>query len=66
MNRKKLEEKKKMIAKIQESQFLREEYIKLIRNLKKIYNNGEIILDNIAVEKLSIYLSTKNIKTLLH
>jgi len=44
---------------------MREEFMKIIKNLKKLYNKGEIILDGRAVEKLSIYLSTENILKLL-
>mmetsp|Transcript_34088 Transcript_34088/g.33276 ORF Transcript_34088/g.33276 Transcript_34088/m.33276 type:complete len:88 (+) Transcript_34088:352-615(+) len=65
-NQKKLEATKKAEARAQENEFLREEYMKIVKNLKKIYNNGEIMLDRIALEKLSIYLGTDKIKKLLH
>ena len=41
----------------QENEFLREEYMKMLNNLKRIYDNGEIIINKIALEKLQIYLS---------
>jgi len=40
--------------------------MKVIKNLKKLYNTGEIVLNRIGVEKLQIYLSTNKIKELLN
>jgi hypothetical protein len=37
----------------------------VLKNLKKIYNKGEIILDRLALEKLHIYMSTEKIKNLI-
>jgi len=41
----------------QENEFLREDYMKVVNNLKKIYDNGEIVLNRVAIEKLQIYFS---------
>mmetsp|Transcript_9016 Transcript_9016/g.6791 ORF Transcript_9016/g.6791 Transcript_9016/m.6791 type:complete len:108 (+) Transcript_9016:677-1000(+) len=39
--------------------------MKIIQNLEKIYNSGEIMINKLAIEKLQIYLSTDRIKELL-
>jgi len=65
LNKRNLAQKQKLALLAQENEFLREDYLKIIKNLKKIYNDGEIILNRIAVEKLQIYMSTDKIKALL-
>eukprot|EP00350_Pseudokeronopsis_sp_OXSARD2_P001063 CAMPEP_0170555172 /NCGR_PEP_ID=MMETSP0211-20121228/13065_1 /TAXON_ID=311385 /ORGANISM="Pseudokeronopsis sp., Strain OXSARD2" /LENGTH=70 /DNA_ID=CAMNT_0010864819 /DNA_START=1 /DNA_END=213 /DNA_ORIENTATION=- len=64
-NKRKLERAQKSAALEQENDFLREDYLKIVKRLKKLYNKGEIVLNRLHVEKLQIYLSTKNIKQLL-
>ena len=56
-NNTKLVQLQKAAAINQENDFLREEYMKMLNNLKRIYDNGEIIINKIALEKLQIYLS---------
>jgi len=64
-NKRKLEilQKKELLS--QENEFLREDFMKIIKNLKKLYNDGDIVLNRISVEKLGIYLGTQKIKELL-
>jgi len=64
-NRKKLELEQKACELAQENEFLREDYMKIIKNLKHIYNKGDIVINRLSIEKLNIYLSTENIKILL-
>jgi len=39
--------------------------MKIMKELKRLYNSGEIVLNRLCLEKLQIYLSSKNIKQLL-
>mmetsp|Transcript_34091 Transcript_34091/g.33280 ORF Transcript_34091/g.33280 Transcript_34091/m.33280 type:complete len:194 (+) Transcript_34091:818-1399(+) len=58
LNRRKLALAQKAALLAQENEFLREDYMKIVKNLKKIYNNGDIFINRLAIEKLEIYLST--------
>jgi len=51
-DKKKLDRIQKASLLAQESEFLREDYMKILKNLKRIYNSGEIILKRNSLEKL--------------
>jgi hypothetical protein len=44
---------------------LREEYMRSLNKLKKLYDSGEIVLNKILLEKVQIYLGTDKIKKLV-
>ena len=44
---------------------MREDYFKIMKEMKRMYNNGDITLNKNAVEKLQVYFDPLKIKQLL-
>mmetsp|Transcript_20833 Transcript_20833/g.19879 ORF Transcript_20833/g.19879 Transcript_20833/m.19879 type:complete len:204 (-) Transcript_20833:986-1597(-) len=62
---KKLEVLQKKMLLEQENEFMREDFFKVLKKVKKMYNEGEIVLNKNAVEKLQVYFDPSKIRGLL-
>eukprot|EP00347_Sterkiella_histriomuscorum_P017716 403348268 len=63
-NRQKLQDELDQHKLAEENEFLREEYFKIIEQIKKVYYEGDLILSSHSIEKVMIYLDPKNLKNL--